>query len=299
MRIPSSVIVMSLVTAVPFALAVRDTVKPHPKTYDQMSPDEREAQLEEEMRKESAEQARREAAESAKRAATYKTYFGEKPARLGSFFGSVHLGTPAGDPAAEALREATGATIELEGEHTVDAIRISDDEHCDALKSATETAWQASVDGVYLDAATHQRASFHDCTLTFDRYVEVNQWIDRKGEVPVALDWIGMSADKLREQLGDRLENDDGEVLMWSAPGVGRGEDVTHITARVDNARIAGMSINVMTDPATIDAIHARLDGLLGKAAPDPDDPGTLQWKGKLHASLVASEGTLSLELSR
>lgn len=301
MRIPPSVIVMSLVTAVPFALAVHDTMKPHPKTYDEMSDEEREAQFEEEMRKESAEQAQRDAAESAKRAATFKTLFGEKPAQLGSYFHAVQLGMPVDQPAFDALASTTDvSSINFEGEKTLEQVRISDDEHCDALRAQMVAAWQDAPDGIYLDPAAHQRASYHDCTLTFDHYVDVNQWIDRKGDVPVVFAWIGMPADKLREQLGERLTNDDGEVLMWSAPGIGRGTGPTHITARIENDKIAGLSVNVMTDAPTIDAVHARLDGLLGsKGAPDAEDPDLLTWKGKLHATLTTSDDTLSLELSK
>jgi len=301
MRIPPSVIVMSLVTAVPFALAVHDTMKPHPKTYDEMSDEEREAQFEEEMRKESAEQAQRDAVETAKRAATYKTFFGEKPAQLGSYFHTVQLGMPVDQPAFDALSSTDDVSmLNFEGVKTLDTIRISDEEHCDALRAAMVAAWQDAPDGIYLDPASHQRASFQECTLTFSRYVEVNQWIDIKGDVPVALSWIGMPADKLREQLGERLTNDDGEVLMWNAPGVGRGNDPTHITARIENDKIAGLSINVMTDTPTVDAVHARLDGLLGKGAPDEEDPDMVTWKkGKVHASMNYGAETLSIELSK
>ena len=128
MRIPPSVIVMSLVTAVPFALAVHDTMKPHPKTYDEMTDQEREAQFEEEMRKESAEQAERDAAETAKRAATYKTFFGEKPAQLGSYFHTVQLGMPVDQPAFDALSSTTDVSLlNFEGEKTLESIRISDE----------------------------------------------------------------------------------------------------------------------------------------------------------------------------
>lgn len=300
MRIPPSVIVMSLVTAVPFALAVHDTMKPHPKTYDEMSDEEREAQFEEEMRKESAEQAQRDAAETAKRAATYKTFFGEKPAQLGSYFNSVHLDMVSSEREFDELAGTTTVdAINFEGDKRLETIRISESEHCDELRAQMIAAWQDAPDGIYLDAASHQRASFQECTLTFSRYVDVNQWIDTKGDVPVALSWIGMPADKLREQLGEHLTNDDGEVLMWNAPGIGRGNDPTHITARIENDKIAGLAINVMTDAPTVDAVHARLDGLLGKGAPDAEDPDLLTWKGKgkVHASMLFSAETLSIEL--
>src|SRR6185312_11828230 len=201
----------------------------------------------------SAEEAAREAADTQKREATYKTFFGAKPAQLGSYFSSVQLGMPSNQTAFDALAGTTAVeSINFEGEHTLDSIRISDEEHCENLHDAMVAAWQDSPDGVFLDAASHQRASYHDCSLTFDRYVEVNQWIDKKGDVPVALSIIGTSADKLRETLGEQIFQDDGEILMWSAPGIGHGQGPTHITARTENGKIIGLSINVMTDAATM-----------------------------------------------
>src|SRR5437763_955853 len=172
MRIPPSVIVMSLVTAVPFALAVHDTMKPHEKTYEEMTDEEREAKFEAEMQKEAAEQAARDAAETAKIAATDKTYFGPKPAQLGSFFTTVHLGMAADDPAVEKLTSQDDRmTVRFEGDRTVDTIIIQDEEHCSELRQALESAWGETSTMVYVDAATHQRASFHDCAVRFDRYL--------------------------------------------------------------------------------------------------------------------------------
>jgi len=300
MRIPTSVVVMSLITAVPFALAVRDTVKPHPKTLDEMTDAEREAHFEQEMQKEAAEEAAREAANTAKRAETYKTFFGSKPAQLGSYFTGAQLGMPVDQPKFDSLASNTLVeAINFVGEHTLDSIRISESEHCDALHSAMVAAWQDSSDGVFLDTANHQRASYHDCTVTFDRYVEVNQWIDKKGDVPVALSIIGTSADKLRETLGDQIVQDDGEVVMWNAPGLGHGQGPTHITARTENGKVIGLSINVMTDAATMDAVQARLDGLLGKGTPVVDTDDTTEYKGKVPARLTRSDDTLSLDLGK
>src|SRR3954452_20087102 len=113
MRIPPSVIVMSLVTAVPFALAVHDTMKPHEKTYEEMTDEEREAKFEAEMQKEAADQAARDAAETASVATRDKTLLGAKPAQLGSFFGTAHLGTASDDPAVDLVRDKSdGLTLE-------------------------------------------------------------------------------------------------------------------------------------------------------------------------------------------
>ncbi len=299
MRIPPSVIVMSLVTAAPFALAVRDTMKPHVKTVDEMTDEEREAHFEEEMRKEAEQDAQREAAKTAQREQTYRTFFGAKPGQLGAFFGSVHLGMPADDPAIDALPHGDYETtpyIDYERSATLDTIRIPGDDHCDTLHDAMVKTWGDSQDGVYLDTANHVRAKYSDCTVTFDRYLEVNEWIDKKDTAPVPLTLVGKSLEKVRDAIHN-IEQDDGEILMWSVPGIGRGTGPTRLSATIENDKIVHVSINVVTDAPTSDAVKARLDGLLGKATSDPDDPDQLVWKGK--GSLTASEDSLTIDLGK
>lgn len=299
MRIPPSVIVMSLVTAVPFALAVRDTMKPHEKTVDEMTDEEREAHFEQEMRKEAEQDAQRQAAQTAKRQQTFRTFFGAKPAQLGSFFGTVHVGMSADDPAIDALPHGDYETtpyIDYERTQTLDAIRIPGDDHCDELNAAMTKSWGDSPDGVYLDPASHVRAKYSDCAVTFDRYVEVNEWIDKKDTAPVSLSLVGKSLAKLRDTVHG-IDQDDGEVVMWSAPGIGRGTGPTRISATIENDKVVHVSINVVTDAPTSDAVRARLVGLLGKGTTDPDDPDLLVWKGK--GSLTTSEDSLTIDLGK
>ena len=299
MRIPASVIVMSLVTAVPFALAVRDTMKPHEKTLDEMTDEEREAHFEEEMRKEAEADAQRQDALNKKREQTYQTFFGTKPAQLGSYFGGVHLGMPSEDPAIDALPHGDYETtpyIDYERSATLDAIRIPGDDHCDTLHAAMVKAWGDSPDGMYLDPANHVRVKYSDCTVTFDRYMEVNEWTDRKDTAPVPLTLVGKSLDKARALL-THLDQDDGEVLMWSAPGIGRGTGPTHLTATIENDKIVHVSISVVTDAPTIDAVRARLVGLLGKGSPDPDYPDLLVWKGK--GTFSSNDESLTIDLGK
>lgn len=298
MRIPASVIVMSLVTAVPFALAVRDTMKPHEKTVDEMTDEEREAHFEEEMRKEAEQDAQREAAQAKKREQAFQTFFGAKPAQLGSFFTGIELGGPAHSPEIDALSRADDVVpvIGLDGTETLDSIEIPGDDHCDTLHAAMVKAWGDSPDGVYLDAVNHVRAKYADCTVTFDRYLEVNEWIDKKDTAPVSLSLVGKPVDKVRALIS-HVDQDDGEILMWSVPGIGRGSGPTRLTASIENDKITHLSINVVTDAPTSDAVRARLVGLLGKATVSPDDPDVLVWKNK--GSLMTSEDALTLDLGK
>lgn len=299
MRIPPSVIVMSLVTAVPFALAVRDTVKPHEKTLDEMTDGEREAHFEAQMQKEAEQDAQREAAKSAARDKVYQSFFGAKPAQLGSFFGTVQLGIAADDPAIEKLPRGDYETIpyiDYERTATLDAIRIPGDDHCDALNAAMIKAWGDSQDGVYLDPASRVRAKYGDCTVTFDRYVEVNAWVDKRDAAPVPLTLVGKSLDKLHE-LVPHIDQDDGGVVMWTEAGIGRGAGPTHLTATIENDKVTHVTINVMTDAPTADAVKARLVGLLGKGTANPDDPDVIEWKRK--GAFTFASDTVSIELGK
>src|SRR3569623_772171 len=298
MRIPASVIVMSMVTAVPFALAVRDTMKPHEKPVDEMTDEDREAHFEAEMQKEAEQDAQREAAKSAARDKAFQTVFGAKPAQLGSFFAGVELGGPAHSPAIDALSRADDVipTIGLTGTETLDAIEIPGDDHCDALNAAMIKAWGDSQDGVYLDPANHARAKYGDCTVTFDRYVEVNEWIDKKATAPVSLSLVGKSVDMLHE-LVPHVEQDDGEIVKWTEPGIGRGAGPTHVTASIENNKVTHVTINVMPAAPTAAAVKARLVGILGKGTANPDDPDVIEWKGK-GAFTYAAE-TVSIDLGK
>ncbi|MBV8755794.1 MAG: hypothetical protein JO257_00880 [Deltaproteobacteria bacterium] len=299
MRIPASVIVMSLVTAVPFALAVRDTMKPHTKTLDEMTDEEREAHFEEEMRKEAEQDAQREAARTAKREQTFKTFFGNKPAQLGTYFGGVHFGMSSGDPAIAALPlndEDARPYIGYDGAMTINNVRIPGEDHCDTLHDAMVKAWGDSPDGVYLDPASHVRAKYSDCEVNFDRYLEVNEWLDKKDSAPAPLTLVGKPLEKL-QALVPHADQDDGEIMMWTVPGIGRGTGPARVTATIENDKVSHVSISVVTDAPTIDAVKARLVGMFGKGTTTPDDPDTIEWKGK--GRLYSTEDSLTIDLGK
>ena len=109
MRIPASVIVMSLVTAVPFGLAIRDTARHHDNAADDevdfdgtaTARRERVADM-----KAYEEQEAKDKAEAAERRALvvkrFHEMYGAQPASLGSLFDGIKLG----EHATEVLHEA-------------------------------------------------------------------------------------------------------------------------------------------------------------------------------------------------
>lgn len=300
MRIPPSVFVMSLVTAVPFGLAVKDTLHP-PKTRAQIDA-EKERQYELDMEKQADADRQAEERAAAARKAKLATYIGQKPAELGSWFGTVHLGTRADDAEMDALDSksmdaAAGIGFVKRG-GVLSEITIPGDDNCEDLRDVVVAAWHDAPDGVYLDPETHQRAMFQNCELTFDRYLEVDSWIDRKADAPVSLSLVGMSADKLRTTLGDRLENDDGNTLEWYVPGIGRGSMPTHIVANLELNKVTGLHVNVPTDGETSATVQARLTTLLGKPTIDPDTE-IVTWTGRVPVTLQSGYGDLTIELGR
>ncbi len=107
MRIPPSVIVMSVVTAVPFGLGVRDTLRHKDVSaaefgelgYDR-DRDRAYEQYEAERRREELERE----AKSAERIATLDQLFGTRPAQMGRLFDGIVLGTGAGSFQPEDVR---------------------------------------------------------------------------------------------------------------------------------------------------------------------------------------------------
>src|SRR5215203_3160200 len=112
MRIPPSVIVMSVVTAVPFGLGVRDTLKHKDVTADEYdgldfgakrSERERVRELEEYEAEARREQLEREA-KAKERIAQLDMLIGTKPAQMGALFDGVTLGAGAGSFQPENVR---------------------------------------------------------------------------------------------------------------------------------------------------------------------------------------------------
>jgi hypothetical protein len=309
MRIPPSVIVMSLLCAVPFGLAIRDANKGRDKIggghhYDDdeddgPSPDpdvearevenyrEAEAQADK-IRAEEREQKAKLAADQAKMA---PKLVGPEPASLGTLFTGVRLGAGAGNFQPDEVRQAIAdASSLLEVEWDVDASHLNGvtvtlkteygDSNCAALARAV-SAWGPKTGEGWENAATHQRATFDEygCSVKIDRFADLEHWIDRSDASVVPLTAIGQSAAKLRARVADRLDDEQDDALTWHDVGLAGGKGPTRITALIENGKVVTLSVE-LPDSADLAPILGRITKLAGTKGKHDDDEFTTTWKG-------------------
>lgn len=309
MRIPPSVIVMSVVTAVPFGLGVRDTFRHEDAGADDVGlgfgsrqSAREQAELEAYEAEMRAEQMEREARAKA-RLDQLDQLFGAKPAAMGSLLDGIVLGASAGSFQPEHVRRrielasrdgliTVSFDVDAKSLNGVEVAVNSDYETvdaCDKLGEKLGAAWGASTNGVWLDPATHQRAALDldDCRLRFERYVESAAWV---AQLPLAA--IGASADALTEQLAGAGNADlDGDRVYWSAPGLRYGKAETRLEAYVVNGKIVGFKATVDSDfdstLAVRDALSAKLKAQPTKNADDAaEDLNVWEWKRRVPVSL-------------
>ena len=304
MRIPPSVIVMSLVTAVPFGLGIHDTLTKKEAVaadheYDfsgKRSAAERAralAEYEAEQRRELAERERA----RAERIAKLDTLFGHEPAMLGSLFDGIVIGAGAGSFQPENVRRRIERASRDGVFHVyfdVDATSLravnvalhddhDDGDLCEQMRDKLVAAWDEPSSGTWIDPATHQRASLDDtehCVLRFDRYIDPHDWVSA---LPVEA--IGKPSEKLLETLGPRAEADE-ESVYWTLPGLRHGKQETRLEAYISRGRIIGFKATVDADFDSTVAVREALAATL-KAQPKRDEEtGIWDWKRKVPVSL-------------
>lgn len=310
MRIPRSVIVMGLMTAVPLGLGVRDALTKKPAATDEWSGlgalaggtsrAEREAELaayEQEMRREAEEREAR----SRARLAKLDELFGSQPAAMGRALEGLELGGAANPPGhiqrrIDEINSDGLAWITLDGTSTLDAVQVtihSDYEitdACDKLDDKLVAAWGHSVNGVWMDPAKHQRVTLTNddrCDLRFERYIDPQDFV---AELPLSA--IGKSADAYAKQLGEGADY-DGDRIYRQLPGVGAAKVPTRIEIFAEGGRIVGFTAQSGADFDSLTAIRDTLSARL-KAKPtqtsdeENEDAAVWEWKhGRTPVSLV------------
>ncbi|HEY5927655.1 MAG TPA: hypothetical protein VIV11_38485 [Kofleriaceae bacterium] len=311
MRLPTSVIVMSLVTAVPFGLGIRDTLKKKEVSADEFdggvdfgrkrSTHERErdlAEYEAELRREQLEREEK----SRERVAKLDQLIGGHPAQMGSLLEGIQLGAGAGSFQPENVRrriehatrdgfinvsfDADAATL-----NAVQVTVYSDDDSdaCEKLGDKLVDAWGSSPTRAWLDPSTRTRATYaeEDCRLTFDRYVEPTDWV---AQLPLSA--IGMSAEKFSAQLGPASEYDE-DRLYWEIPGLRFGKGTTKLEAYVGRGeKIVGFKATVSSDfdssLGVRDALAVKLKAQPKKLTEDDDysDLNIWEWKRRVPVTL-------------
>jgi hypothetical protein len=324
MRIPTSVFVMSIVTAVPFGLAIRDTLK-H-KTED---PDTRylvggagalrETGDDREQREEYLREAEREETERAEqrqqKLAKLDELYGKSVASMGSLFTGVVLGSDGATfrpESAHGLQDAErdgflsvdymidsrvlhGVTVTLAGSDYDPATGEVVD-RCAILREKLVAAWGPSTGGIWLAPTTHERARLDSrgCTLGFDRYLDVADWM-----AAVSPNLIGTKAAAALDANGGRLDQTGSDLTAsWTLAGVGAGDSATEVEIVIAKGKIAGLQVITTTDFDTAVQIRERLGELLkGKPTEDPDlEMWTWKRRGKPTVELVyTTNGALTL----
>lgn len=294
MRIPPSVVVMSMITVVPFGLAIRDTVRHPAANQDALDFDGARARA----RAEAAQQQRWDEAErqaeaqhAAARARALDRLYGAAPASLGHVFDGIRLGARAADfqpattrQAIQALEDEAGLEVSFDDDSGgLDDIAIDLGDACDVLATKLHAAWGASPTGTWR-APDGQRAHLDvdACTLTFDRTVDATAWLDRTTTAIVPLGELGKPATDLD---GRASETAGDEGLDWRGPGLGAGAGPTDLHATLDREKIVELTAEVDADAASIQGVRDRLTALL-HVQPNTDQDGILTWKGPIVVAL-------------
>jgi hypothetical protein len=300
MRIPPSVIVMGLLTAVPFGLAIRDTARHESASADGIDltgAKQRERERAAERVRLEDQQQRREDEAKRRRDRFVESLIGKAPASMGSFLDGITLGANAETFQPEATQkrifeaeQARFASVEFGADEVLRTVSVEVRAvDCDQLRDKLTAAWGHSVGSVWLDPATHQRASVYNneesgfyCALMFDRYVDPDAWV---GSLP--LDAIGKPIGALAAPKDATTEDDS---ISWHLPGLGYGRQSTTVIAYIEKGKVVGA--NVIAD-ADFDSQLKIRDLLSAKLARQPvqdeNDSGVWTWKTKVPVKLDGS----------
>jgi hypothetical protein len=303
MRIPTSVIVMSLLTAAPFGLAIRDTLKRKGAGLDEYDPDGRKARIREreaeiaEYERESAREAEERERQKASRLEKLDMIYGSTPASMGSMFDGIVLGADSAnyypDTTAERVRMATRdgfMNVVFDADtRTLNSVKVEIDTYaaggdvCETLREKLESAWGRGVGSVWTDPVKHQRAHVdrYTCTLTFERYLDAAEWV-----AALPIDVIGKPSQPFIDTLPSPTQVEDG-LVTWNQPGIGTGQRGTAFEVYYAKGKVVGFKASGSTD---YDSIVALRDGLTEKLKVKPttsdEDEGLVTWKRRVPVKL-------------
>ncbi len=306
MRIPTSTIVMTLLTCVPFGLAIRDSLRTKADL-----PDEDAALLaglgDEDTSGDSAEAERKRLAEfeaqEAEQAAADKLahdkvrarMLGPAPATLGPAFGGIAIGAPTDDAAELAATNALdeggmAVTFEHVNEH-VTAILIESTASCSDFAEAVEAKWGANDSRRWIDAASSSRAKLDECMLRLEKFVDAQAWVKA-----LPLPAIGKPAAAFRDQLGLLVTDEDEVGFTWHDLGPGpAGDGNATYDAYTKNGKLIGFSASATVDAVTGEVIRVQLDKQYGAPKTDPDT-GFSVYKSRPQITVDGHSGQITLQ---
>ena len=311
MRIPRSVAVMALVTAVPFGFAIRATLH-HGEPTDDGVPSRVEA---DDKAREAEAQEVQEARErddlKRRQREGIEKLFGAAPATLGSLFHGMAVAAPKGTDIPEpivtsdVIRGELHINVRYEPSLASSKLHIGASNHdlCAAIEDRIDATWHAGIPAdnatVWLDPATHQRAVLQTdgslCAVDFSIYVSAEQWFDLSPTSIVPVWAIGQTSERLLAALEGRGWKLDGTSILWSEPGVGASTDTTRIVAEVDAGRVVAVTAWTSVTPRTTDELEKQLVNVLGPST----DAGTAQTWASRPPVTETFDGGISVRVGR
>lgn len=276
---------MSLVTAVPFGLGVRETIHKKQALADAQRAEDNEARrlrddYEAEVRREKLARERK----LAERMTKLEQLYGPKPAQLGSLLEGIELGgfqpehvrSRVENAVREGLFELTLDEHNNSVYITIGSDYEATDAACTMLRDKLRAAWGPPSNGVWLDPEAKRRARFDSarCRLEFERYHEPAEWV-----AALPFDLVGARKNVALERVPN-AELDDG-ILYWHIPGVRYGKGATDVEAYFDKDRVVGIKATVATDFDSMVAVREAVSARLGVKAMRDEVTGVWSWKNK------------------
>jgi hypothetical protein len=299
MRVPTSAIVMTLIVAVPFGFAIRDSLKGNDAQahLDQEEEEMRVAEAKERDQAAAEQQAQyeREKQEKAEREKLYKQLIGADKATLGTMFDGAAVGAepPAGfeDKLSEAVAKLdnTGENygLQLHGDGRIASVSFPIGEaHCDEMKPVLAAAWGEAPDDIWIDLAHKRRASLSGllCVLHFDQIVDDATWV--KNAMPKL---VGKTPQQAAKLLGAPTVPLDEPTLSWYLPGPPNGHDSTELSADVDEGKIVAITSSVTVTDEQARALIEQVGKQL-HAPPVKDEYGDIfNWEKQAVTASYAS----------
>jgi len=311
-------IVMGVITAIPFGLAIKQTLNKGPdadrELEESMDPSLKYERAEAiRMAQYEKERADREAEEAKEKQATRKaqrTVFGKDPATLGTLFAGVTLGAPGDDALAAKIREAASEHhIHIDFEHDLKqlvgvAIDVGGYENdCAGFDEDLRAAWGPSTSGdadhgVWFGNGQRAQLDVAHCKLFIERTVDAATWIGH-GDTIVPLDFIGKPAKALAAKLGPTVDADE-TMMAWQQVGVGNGgSGMTTLTAEIANGKIVALTAHANVDIATRADIEDRLTKLFGAPKESPESGADLRWTGRPPVEVSTTPNAIELRAGK
>lgn len=300
MRIPTSLIVMSVVTAIPFGLAIRDTASGGGRRLTKAEREAAEQQAAEAAYRAKMEdeelQADREARERRDAAlARLPTVFGSERATIGTVFEKLRLGeTPDSYDELEDFATDNMMRLDVQTDEDEHVSRVSvtlggDDSVCDALRAKLIAAWGPPTNSVWLAADGMQRARLSGCELSVEPTLPPAQWL-------AAVDLYGRPEAAL-EEAPLRYDSDLGS--HFRVPGLGFGSGRTVVTAATDRGKVAWIYAELSTDFDTSVALREVISARMKTRPVRDDETGDDVWEkaptARLHVNAETSEAWFSI----